>query len=300
MEQLQAQYAYPEPARFDRPLADPYNTAVDQETVTEAFDRFWHDVSGTGGTTSRGFYGPSGGGGGGGGEHKGGAGDGSSFSWERVCKSIAKCFRQRVPGARTRPLEQVDYDLFAEDSGLWEGACPAQIAQAQGVHVSAVMISREQIAPFWRWFWQATTTLRRTAAWMAGEGCAARGFAGFMKKDSACALLARANPGTFLIRFSTSTPGALAVHYTSSRGQGSVTSVVVKVNAGGELSCSRRHGSTGIFRNLDELALSTSQLVYLHPDIPKAEVFHRPQHRNSWAPGQPRMDGILVRQQSAR
>lgn len=205
-----------------------------------------------------------------------------------------------MPGADTRPLQSVDYDLFAEDSGLWEGPCPAQIALAQRIHVSQVMISREQIAPFWRWFWHATTTLRRTAAWVAGEGRAARGFAGFIKKDSACALLACANPGTFLIRFSTSTPGALAVHYTSSRGQGSVTSVVVNVSARGELSCCQEHGSTGTFRTLDELALSTKQLVCLHPDIPKAEVFYRPQHRNSWAPGQARMDGILVRQQSAR
>ncbi|CAM9969017.1 unnamed protein product, partial [Laminaria digitata] len=198
--------------------------------------------------------------------------------WERVCLSIARCFRQRVPGARTRPLRSVDYDLFADDSGLWEGPCPAQIAKEQGVHVSAVMISREQIAPFWRWFWHATTTLRRTEAWMTGEGCPARGFAGFMKKDSAFALLASANPGTFLIRFSTSTPGALAVHYTSSRGQGCVTSVVVNVNAGGELSCSSsRRGSTGTFSTLDELALSTRQLVCVHPDVPKAEVFHRAQ-----------------------
>ena len=77
-------------------------------------------------------------------------------------------------------------------------------------------------------------------------------------------------------------------------------SVVVNVSAGGELSCYQEHGGTGTYRTLDELALSTKQLVCLHPDIPKAEVFHRPLHRNSWAPGQSRMDGILVRRQSAR
>ncbi|CAN0379272.1 unnamed protein product, partial [Hapterophycus canaliculatus] len=136
-----------------------------------------------------------------------------------LCKAIGRYFARRVPGARARPLRAEDFELFASDGALWrrqDGPTPAKTAERRRMQVSQVPVSRKKLEPFWRWFWQAVTTLKRTSAWCTGlESSPALGFAGFMRKEVALSLLSGARPGTFLIRFSTSTPGALAVHYAA-------------------------------------------------------------------------------------
>lgn len=231
-----------------------------EATAVDALYGFWVEVTGT---NIRFFDSPDG-----------------SISWGRLCTAIASYFAARVTGARDRPLTKADFELFAEDSALWVGPTPAQLRARYDGDVAAVPITLEDFKPFWGWFWQAVATLKSTGAWSAGAGGAAPGFAGFVKKASLGRLLSRARPGTFLIRFSISKPGALAVHYSSFRNRGVVKNVVVNVNDRGELSFDTGDAR---YRNLDELALKTRQLMFLHPNTPKNEVFSRPQHRSSWA-----------------
>ncbi|CAM9781737.1 unnamed protein product [Scytosiphon promiscuus] len=112
-----------------------------------------------------------------------------------------------------------------------------------------------------------------------------------MRKEVALSLLSSAEPGTFLIRFSTSTPGALAVHYaaTSRSRRGTVVSGIVNVDKRRGLSVKKGNRT---FHDLDDLVLSTEQLKFLlHHDagsggtvvVRKEEVFGRPQRRESWS-----------------
>lgn len=263
--QLQKQYEYqdlPSENRVRYRRYDPIRTIVAEATAVDALYGFWVEVTRT---NIRFFDSPDG-----------------SISWGRLCTAIACYFAARVPGARDRPLTKADFELFAEDPALWVGPTPAQVRARYDGDVAAVPITPEDFEPFWCWFWQAMVTLKSTGAWSAGSGGAAPGFAGFVKKASLGPLLSRAQPGTFLIRFSTSKPGALAVHYASSRDRGVVKNVVVNVNDRGELSFDTGNAR---YRNLDELALKTRQLVFLHPNTPKAQVFSRPHHRSSWTAG---------------
>ncbi len=261
-----------------------------EETPGDALERVWRDALGT---RSRGFYGAgadgeSGENGGGGG---GGGGGSSVVSWGRLCEAIGRYFKERVLGGLNRPLESSDFDLFASDAALWkreDGPLTSQAArqaEAAGgtrpVDVSEVLLSRRKLKTFWKWFWQAVTTLRSTSAWSTGVAGPALGFAGFMRKDVALSLLSKAKPGTFLIRFSTSKAGALAVHYmsTSSRKRGVVVSAIVNVSAAGALSV--ENGSRD-YHDLDDLVLSTDQLKFLHPNVRKEDVFSRPERRESW------------------
>lgn len=268
MEQLQARYAYTEVAvDFGppgsirrRPSVMPYV----EETASDALERVWGEVVGT----NNGFY---------------GNGSAKKVSWGRLCEAIGGYFERRVPGARARPLKSSDFDLFASDAALWSredglshGLSPKRAAERQDGRVSDVLISRRKLQPFWRWFWQAATTLCWTSAWSTG----ASGFAGFMRKDEALSLLSSAEPGTFLIRFSTSKPGALALHYaaTSPSRRGQVVSGIVNVSRAGALSV--ENGQT--FNDLNDLVLSHEQLRFLHPNVRKEDVFSRPQRRGTW------------------
>lgn len=161
--------------------------------------------------------------------------------------------------------------------------------------MSEVLISRKKLKPFWAWFWQAATTLRRTPVWSKGEAGPASGFAGFMRKDVALGLLSRAAPGTFLVRFSTSKPGALAIHYmaTSRSRRGTVVSGIVNVSKAGALSV---ENGTQTFHDLDDLVLSTEQLRFIHPNVRKEDVFSRPQRRNTWAADGVEVEGNTRRQ----
>lgn len=250
-----------------------------QETASDALEVLWSEVKGK---SLDGFYGPSSGGG----AEGGGAGS-DGVRWGRLCEAIGRYFERRVLGAKIRRLEASDFDLFASDEALWrqsDGPPPAETALKHGRDVAGVPISRKKLEPFWRWFWQAVTTLRRTAAWSTGLNGPALGFAGFMKKDAALTLLSSAEPGTFLIRFSTSKPGALAVHYVGSKGKrlGTVVSGIVNVSSAGALSVEKRGGEL-TFHDLDDLVLSTEQLKILHPGVPKEAVFARPRRRESWS-----------------
>lgn len=209
------------------------------------------------------------------------------MTWGQLCVAIGRYFERKVPGARGRPLESGDFDLFASDAALWkqeDGGSPASRARRGGARVSEVLLSRARVETFWRWFWQAVTTLCSTSAWSTGQWGRALGFAGFMRKDDALAGLSGKAPGTFLIRFSTTQRGSLAVHYTSrSRGRrGELVSVIVKVTNAGELTIVNGNRP---YHNLDDLVLSMDQLKFLHPDIRKEDVFFRPERRGSWATG---------------
>lgn len=233
-----------------------------------------------------GFYG------GGGRERKGRAEGESEVTWGRLCVAIGRYFERKVPGARGRPLESADFDLFASDAALWkqeDGGSPDSRARRHGANVVEVLLSRQKLDTFWRWFWQAVTTLCSTSAWSAGRWGRALGFAGFMRKDDALARLYGTAPGTFLIRFSTTQKGALAVHYTStSRGRrGALVSVIVNVSNAGELTI--KNGNRP-YHDLDDLVLSLEQLKFLHPDVRKNEVFSRPERRGSWATGEGRVE----------
>lgn len=288
VEQLQAQYAYADvtarpsirmtrsPPKFARHV---------EETASDALQWLWGEIVGR----NNGFYGPSGG--------REGEGGSAEVSWGRLCEAIGQYFVRRVPGARDRPLQSSDFDLFASDEALWnkeDGPAPARAARRQGGHVSEVLISRKKLEPFWRWFWEAATTLNRTPAWSTGGTGPASGFAGFMKKDEALSLLSHAEPGTFLVRFSTSKPGALAIHYvaTSRLRRGTVVSGIVNVSRAGALTVENGRQT---FNNLDDLVLSTEQLKFLHPNVRKEDVFSRPQRRASWT-----ADGVEVEEATRR
>lgn len=291
VEQLQAQYAYTD-ATIDRRhssiITRPSAIVAHhvEETASDALERLWEEIVGM----NHGFYGPSDGGGGGG-ENRS-----AEVSWGRLCEAIGRYFVRQVPGARDRPLQSSDFDLFASDEALWsreDGPSPKRAAERQDGRVSDVLISRRKLTPFWRWFWQAATTLRRTPAWSTG----ASGFAGFMRKDKALNLLSCAEPGTFLVRFSTSKPGALAIHYvaTSRSRRGQVVSGIVNVSRAGALSVENGRQT---FHDLDDLVLSTEQLRFLHPKVRKEDVFCRPQRRGTWAAEGVKAEEAATRRQS--
>lgn len=210
-----------------------------------------------------------------------------AVQWGRWSEALVRYFSVHVPGARDRPLSSGDLKMFAEDATLWKGACPAEMAARQDVDVPAVLMSHEGLKKFWVWFYQATITLRRTFAWSLGVNKHKPGFAGFMKKSTAIALLANAARNTFLIRFSASMPGGLAIHYRSSPRRG-VVSVSVQVGPGGELSYD--NGPT--YHDLVDLALRSKPLLYVYPNTPKTEIFTRPEERLSYTGSrtQPRHD----------
>lgn len=298
LEQLQEQYAPPPstrspPARSVTPQQSPLpllppswtpplEPRVPPETWEEALDGVWRAASGGGARANMGWYGPARG-------AKEGGKEGE-VTWGRLCVAIGRYFERKVPGARERPLESRDFDLFASDAALWrrkDGSLVSQAERKGFASVSEMSVSRERLETFWLWFWQAVTTLCSTSAWSTG-GLRGRapGFAGFMRKDEALARLSGKEPGTFLIRFSMSERGALAVHYTStSRGRrrGELVGVIVQVSSAGELSI--RDGKRP-YHDLDDLVLSLEQLRFLHPDVRKDDVFSRPERRGSWATGE--------------
>ena len=198
-------------------------------------------------------------------------------TWGRLCVGIRRYFERKVPGARERPLESRDLHMFASAATIWqEDGPPVVQAERIGVPVSELLLSRQKLETFWCWFWQAVTTLCVTSAWSAGDQRQrvgrALGFSGFMRRDEALGRLQGKRPGTFLIRFSTTRPGSLAVHYTSTsrRRLGEVVSVLVKVSMAGELTV--KNGRRP-YDNLDDLVLSHHQLKFVYPDVPKVDVF---------------------------
>lgn len=298
-EQLQAKYAWSDadaqkPGILFSPPRRPQSVPpILEETPADALERVWRDALGT---TSMGFYGSGADGergenGVGVGSGVGGGGGRGVVPWGRLCEAIGRYFKERVLGALNRPLETSDFDLFASDAALWkkeDGPLTSQAArqalaagETHPVDVSEVLLSRRKLKTFWKWFWQAVNTLRSTSAWSIGVAGPALGFAGFMRKDVAISLLSKAQPGTFLIRFSTSKAGALAVHYmsTSPRKRGVVVSAIVNVSPAGALSV--ENGSRD-YHDLDDLVLSIDQLKVLHPNVRKEEVFFRPERRESW------------------
>lgn len=195
----------------------------------------------------------------------------TALTWGELCEALEKCFARRVPEASSRPLSSEDLRVFAEDEGLWgPGAMPPAMRSGEyGGDVSAVVVALDSFKPFLKWFWHATDTLRRTGVW--GERNGMRGFAGFLKKVTANRLIARAERGTFLIRFSTSKLGAMAIHYKSHKG--GVRNVLVSVDPDGQMSVdSKKH------RNLSALVMSTRHIKRLYPNTPKELVFGPPQH----------------------
>ena len=256
--QIQTQYAYdtPRPLGPTRSLRSNRSVRPGHDSPRQALTSFWAQASGT--PINVRFYMPLPG------AHS------EAIEWGRLCATMTRFFAQLVPGAENRPLEAADFAMFAEVPELWRGPCPARMAKSGDGDVSAVRITREKFRSFWKWFWPAITTLIATRAWEAGEANGVRCFAGFMTSNSAEQLLASARPGTFLIRFSTTKPGSLVVQYTSSRGRG-VVKVAVSVKSRGELLCTDGHPRT--YRNLSDLALSTSQLCDLYPDRPKWDAF---------------------------
>lgn len=297
--QLQAQYAYADEgarrrASFSRSILSRSHHV--EETFSDGFEWLWDEVQGT---RSVGFYGSSSGGDAG--EEGENGKRGGEATWGDLCKAIGKYFTRRVPGGRARPLCASDFELFASDAALWrkqDGPTPAKTAEKRRMQVSEVPVSRKKLEHFWLWFWQAVTILKRTSAWCVGlESGPALGFAGFMRKEVALSLLKSADPGTFLIRFSTSTAGALAVHYaaTSRSRRGTVVSGIVNVDKKRGLSVKKGNRT---FHDLDDLVLSTEQLKFLlyHESgsggggggtvvVRKDEVFGRPQRRESWSGG---------------
>lgn len=207
-------------------------------------------------------------------------------TWRELCGILKSCFARRVPGAHGRPLSSEDLEVFAEDEALWgDGQAPPAARKSDyGGNVDEVVVPLENFRHFWRWFWLATDTLRLTMAWEAGKQVGVRAFAGFMKKVTANRMIASAAPGTFLMRFSNSKGGALAVHYKNKRDQ--VISVLVDVDDGGQLSVPPAEGTPKVkHRNLAALVMSVRHIQILHPDIPKKVVFATPRHRSSFTEG---------------
>lgn len=196
---------------------------------------------------------------------------------------MKRWFTRWVPGARNRPLEEKDFALFAEDPALWDKPCPAIIAESAGVEVAAVRIPRRRFKRFWLWFWKAIGTLCITGAWTAGENVGIRCFAGFLSSSTAESLLTTAEPGTFLIRFSTSKHATLVVQFTSR--DRVVKKVAIDVLRTGEVRCAVGSGNPRTYKSLVLMALTLNQLIYLHPDCPKHEAFPLPQRRSTMPAG---------------
>ncbi|CAM9559663.1 unnamed protein product, partial [Discosporangium mesarthrocarpum] len=199
-------------------------------------------------------------------------GEPRALEWGLICtQGLAWYFQNHVPGARERPLRVSDFSTFAEDESLWRGVgSPLQSAELQGLgrrELGQVLIERAQLAVFWEWLWAAVGVLQETGIWAPG-----RGFEGFVDKRTAQSLLARALPGTFLFRLSSTNPGCLAVHYASSSSETGIRDVLVQVDGAG-LHCVVG-GRMKNYSNLDELVLSVEKLRLLHPNTPKRNCFH--------------------------
>lgn len=206
----------------------------------------------------------------------------TTLTWGELCEALEECFARRVPGASSRPLSSEDLTVFAEDEGLWgSGSMPPAMRRGEyGGDVSAVVVTLDSFKPFWKWFWQATATLRRTGAWEERNGM--RGFAGFLKKVTANRVIARADPGTFLIRFSTSKLGAMAIHYKSHKA--GVINVLVTVDSDGQLSVDgKKH------RDLSALVMSTRNIRRLYPKNTRKELVFAPRQNGGYP--QPRSSG---------
>lgn len=266
--QIQAEYAYETPRQPPVVYRMPKIRAPGED-ADDALTSFWAEVSGS--PIQLGFYSSP------------GSQNTGAIEWGKLCLGMKRWFRKWVPGARNRPLEAKDLALFAEDPALWDKPCPAIIAQNTGVDVAAVLISRRRFKRFWLWFWKAIGTLYATGAWTAGEDVGIRCFAGFLSSSMANSLLNAAEPGTFLIRFSTSKHATLVVQYTSKYRE--VNKVAIDVLKTGHVTCSVGSGNPRTYRSLVSMALRLNQLTYLHPDLPKHEAFHMPQRRSTMPAG---------------
>lgn len=241
------------------------NLRVPGEDTDDALTSFWAEVAGS--PIQLGFYSSPGS------EHA------EAIEWGELCSGMKRWFTRWVPGARSRPLEAEDFALFAEDPALWDRPCPAIMAESAGVEVAAVRISRRKFKRFWRWFWKAIGTLCITGAWTAGENVRIRCFAGFLSSSTAESLLTAAEPGTFLIRFSTSKPATLVVQFTTKDRE--VKKVAIDVLKTGQVKCTVGSGEERTYRSLFAMALTLKQLSHLHPDWPKHEAFRLPQRRST-------------------
>lgn len=283
--QVQKKYEFPTSNRMRSSLwpRSIYLPSTDPEhfTAEESFEVIWAG-------RRTGFFGSEGNGGRG--------GSCRSVRWSEVCDKMVGYFGRLVYDvSSSRPLSREDLAVLAEDEGPWRNpSTPARRAAQQGGSVDDVVINLEALRPFWVWFWQATLTLRRTRAWWLGESRGVRGFAGFVKKSDVVTLLSGRAPGTFLIRFSASRPGALAIHYASVRERGMVRDVLVNVTDSGSLSCEDSGPQAGrqvlTYSNLEDLVRQMSHLTRFHPDTPKGEIipFRRSlaRHRMSMQEGE--------------
>eukprot|EP00752_Nemacystus_decipiens_P010689 g9520.t1 len=159
--ELQAQYlpltAPTPPIRAQTEGSPPRREPrIPSESRQEALSWVWREASGGHTGPTMGFY--DRGRGQGGGEGQG------EVTWGRLCVAIGRFFERKVPGARGRPLESADFDLFASDAALWkqeDGGSPVSRARRKGARVSEVPLSREKLDTFWSWFWQAWDGPRR-------------------------------------------------------------------------------------------------------------------------------------------
>lgn len=73
-------------------------------------------------------------------------------TWSRLCVAIVRYFERRVPGARERPFETRDLDLFALDATLWQQEDGPLVSQAESnvVPISELLPSRRKLGTFWR------------------------------------------------------------------------------------------------------------------------------------------------------
>ena len=93
---------------------------------------------------------------------------------------------------------------------------------------------------------------------------------GFLNRPQAEHRLRSSPAGTFLIRFSESVTGALAIAYMQEDGR-SINTVLVYMTAGGFTTTYGNEERT--FETIDGLLRCTGELQFLHPDVPKAAAF---------------------------
>ncbi|CAM9456857.1 unnamed protein product [Choristocarpus tenellus] len=192
------------------------------------------------------------------------AGD-DSLPWGLLCwKGLAVDFRERVPGAKERPLTESDFDTFAQDADLWKGVTsPAVVAKTHMCPLSLAPIPHAHFKVFWGWLWDAIKVLFKTKMWKQRQV-----LKGFLLKEYVQRELETAAKGTFMIRLSTTHHKALAVHYAA--GESRVSKVLVRVGDNG-LHARNTRNEDRHYKNLHSLIQSIDRLRFLHPNTPKED-----------------------------